>query len=102
MADIDNKVQEEIFDRLERLAKLDAKKYVRLKDAKEMFSMGNHKTREIGEAAKAIRKIDGLVLYNVQVMYDYIENMYSKFTREADSRKTVERRSYYKSQSTRR
>ena len=28
MADIDNKVQEEIFDRLERLAKLDAKKYV--------------------------------------------------------------------------
>ena len=39
--------------------------------------MGNHKTREIGEAAKAIRKIDGLVLYNVQVMYDYIENMYS-------------------------
>lgn len=77
MADIDNKAQEEIFDRLERLAKLDAKKYVRLKDAKEMFSMGNHKTREIGEAAKAIRKIDGLVLYNVQVMYDYIENMYS-------------------------
>lgn len=77
MAAIDERAQEEIFEKLERLAKYDAKKYVRLKDAKDMFSMGNQKTREIGEAANAIRKIDGLVLFNVQVMYDYIENMYS-------------------------
>lgn len=77
MITIDDKMQEEVFEKLEKLAKFDAKKYVRLKDAKNIFSMGNNKTREIAEAAHAIRKVDGLVLFNVQVMYDYIENMYS-------------------------
>lgn len=77
MIAVDEKTQEEVFNKLERLVKFDTKKYVRYSDATVMFSLGRTKLNEIAKAAKAIRKIDYLVLINVQVLYDYIENMYS-------------------------
>lgn len=77
MIGVDEKTQEEVFRKLERLAKYDTKKYARYSDAVVMFSMSRTKLTEVARAAKAIRKIDRLVLINVQVLYDYIENMYS-------------------------
>lgn len=77
MISIDEKTQEEVFSRLERLAKYDTKKYVRYSDAEIMFSMSRTKLIEVAREAKATRKIDRLVLINVQILYDYIEHVYS-------------------------
>lgn len=77
MISVDEKTQEEVFAKLERLAKFDTKKYVRYSDAAIMFSLGRTKLYEIAKAAKSVRKIDHVALINVQVLYDYIENMYS-------------------------
>lgn len=42
-----------------------------------MFSIGRKKLLEIARAAKATRKLDKVLLINVQILYDYIEQMYS-------------------------
>lgn len=77
MIGVDEKTQEEVFNKLEKLAKFDSKKYARYDDASIIFSMSRTKLIEVAKAAKATRKIERLVLINVQVLYDYIENMYS-------------------------
>lgn len=74
---IDEKKQQQVFEKLEKLTMTDAKKYMRLQEAKTVFSIGESKIRKIAEEAGAIRKVDKMVLYNVSVLYDYIEKTYS-------------------------
>lgn len=42
-----------------------------------MFSLGRGKLLELARAAKATRKMDKILLINVQILYDYIEQTYS-------------------------
>ncbi len=77
MIGVDEKTQEAVFERLERLVKFDSKKYVRANEGMVMFSLGRGKLLELARAAKATRKMDKILLINVQILYDYIEQMYS-------------------------
>jgi len=50
-----------------------AKKYVRLKEGAERYSMGLNKFRDLAREAKAIYKVDKLVLINCDLFDKYLE-----------------------------
>lgn len=53
------------------------KRYVRYKEGAELYSMGQHGFMDLAKEAKAVRKINGVCLVNVQVLDQYIEDLYS-------------------------
>ena len=53
-----------------------AKKYVRYNEGAELFSMGLHGFMDLAKEAGAVRKIKGVCLVNVDVINQYIEDMY--------------------------
>lgn len=50
------------------------KKFVRYKEAAEMYSMGLTKIQEIAKDAGAIYKVDKVVLVNTEILDKYIES----------------------------
>lgn len=50
-----------------------AKKYFRLQEAADLFSIGINKTRELAEDAEAVYKVDGMVLINIELFERYLE-----------------------------
>lgn len=49
------------------------KKFVRYKDGAEIYSMGISKFQELAKEAKAIYKINQMVLVNTKILDDYLE-----------------------------
>ena len=56
-----------------KLTKYIAKKYFRLQECAELYSIGMNKTRELAEEAEAIYKVDSLVLVNIELFERYLE-----------------------------
>lgn len=50
-----------------------AKKYFRLQEAADLFSIGVSKTRELAEDAGAVYKVDGMVLVNIELFEAHLE-----------------------------
>ena len=53
------------------------KKYVRYGEGAELFSMGSHAFMDLAKEAGAVRKIKGICLVNVEVLNQYIEDMFA-------------------------
>lgn len=51
------------------------KKYVRYDEGAMLFSMGLHTFQNIAKEAGAVRKMKGVVLVNLDIVYEYIELM---------------------------
>ena len=60
-------------ERLENLVLSGGKKFVSYKEGAELLSIGLHSFEELAKDAKAIYKIKGRVLINIQLVYDYME-----------------------------
>ena len=52
---------------------LQKKRLARIKEAKEMYSIGETKLREIAKNAGAIIRIGGLTLYDLDTIDEYLE-----------------------------
>lgn len=50
------------------------KKFVRYKEGCELYSMGMNKFQQLAKDAKAIYKIDKLVLVNCEILDRYLES----------------------------
>ena len=50
-----------------------AKKFVRYKEGAEKYSLGLTKFQELAKEAKAVYKIDGIVLVNCEIFEKYLE-----------------------------
>ena len=50
-----------------------ARKYVRYKEGAEMYGMGITKFQQLMKEAKAVYKIDGLVLVNCEIFERFLE-----------------------------
>jgi len=55
---------------------LDKKKYVRYTESTEMYSMGLSKFQQIAKDAKAIYKVERLVLVNTVIPDEYLETFH--------------------------
>lgn len=71
------KEQEAIMNKLEELTMTQAKRYLSQRQAQVIFSLGEAKLRQYAEEAGAVRKLGKRVLINAEVLYEYIESMYS-------------------------
>ncbi len=60
-------------ERLENLVLSGGKKFVSYKEGAELLSIGLHSFEELAKDAKAIYKVKGRVLINIQLVYDYLE-----------------------------
>ena len=60
-------------ERLENLVLSGGKKFVSYKEGAELLSLGLHSFEDLAKDAKAIYKIKGRVLINIQLVYDYLE-----------------------------
>ena len=60
-------------ERLEKLVLSGGKKFVSYKEGAELLSLGLHGFEELAKDAKAIYKVKGRVLINIQLVYDYLE-----------------------------
>lgn len=65
--------RKEIED-LEKLVGTGVKKYVRLEEGKKLYSLGTNTFRELAKDAGAIYRIKRVVLYNVQIIDEYLES----------------------------
>ncbi len=54
--------------------KINKKKFVRYKDGAEMYSMSQSKFEELAKDAKAVYKINKLVLVNTEILDEYLES----------------------------
>ena len=61
---------------LERTVNSGTKKYVRYNEGAELFSMGERSFMDLAKEANAVRKIKGVCLVNIDVLCQYIEDMY--------------------------
>lgn len=52
------------------------KKYVRYKEGADLYSLGIHGFQSLAKEAGAVRKINGVCLVNVEILNEYIEEMY--------------------------
>ena len=52
------------------------KKYVRYNEGADLYSMGIHGFTDLAKEAGAVRKINGVCLVNVDILNEYIEEMY--------------------------
>lgn len=57
----------------EKLTRYISKKFFRLQECAELYSIGLNKTRELAEEAEAIYKVDGMVLVNIEIFEKYLE-----------------------------
>lgn len=55
------------------ITKLNAKKFVRYKEGAEKYSMGISKFMELAKEAKAVYKVDKIVLVNCEIFEKYLE-----------------------------
>lgn len=53
-----------------------SKKFVRYKEGANMYSVGISKFQEIAKEAKAIYKINQMVLVNTEILDKYLENFH--------------------------
>ena len=53
---------------------INRKRLVRYKDGAEMYSMGMNKFQDLAKDARAIIKIDRLVLVDLDILYRYLES----------------------------
>lgn len=53
------------------------KKYVRYNEGATLYSMGVHGFMDLAKEAGSVRKIKGVCLVNLEVLNQYIEDMYS-------------------------
>lgn len=53
--------------------KVVSKKYVRIREGAELYSIGINTFRRLAEEAKAVYKIDGIVLVNLEIFEKYLE-----------------------------
>lgn len=60
-------------ERLENLVLSGGKKFVSYKEGAELLSIGLHSFEDLAKDAKAVYKIKGRVLINIQLVYDYLE-----------------------------
>lgn len=61
----------------EELVKSGAKKYVRYEEGAQLLSMGIHAFTELAKEAGAVRRIKGVCIVNMEILNEYIEDMYS-------------------------
>lgn len=61
---------------LEKLVTSGQKKYVRYNEGAELYSMGIHGFMDLAKEAGAVRKVRGVCLVNLDIINEYIENMY--------------------------
>lgn len=61
---------------LEKLVTSGQKKYVRYSEGAELYSMGIHAFTELAREANAVRKVRGVCLVNLDIINEYIEDMY--------------------------
>ena len=52
------------------------KKYVRYNEGADLYSMGIHGFTDLAKEAGAGRKINGVCLVNIDILNEYIEEMY--------------------------
>lgn len=52
------------------------KKYVRYKEGADLYSLGIHGFQALAKEAGAVRKINGVCLVNIEVLNEYIEEMF--------------------------
>lgn len=52
------------------------KKYVRYSEGADLYSMGIHGFTDLAKEAGAVRKINGVCLVNIEILNEYIEEMY--------------------------
>lgn len=64
------------LDALEINVSNGSKKYVRYNEGAELYSMGVHGFMDLAKEAGAVRKIRGVCLVNVEIVNEYIEEMY--------------------------
>lgn len=57
-----------------KLTKYVAKKFFRLQECADLYSIGINKTRELAEEAEATYKVDGMVLINTELFERYLES----------------------------
>ena len=60
-------------ERLENLVLSGGKKFVSYKEGVELLSIGLHSFEDLAKDAKAVYKIKGRVLINIQLVHDYLE-----------------------------
>ena len=53
--------------------KVVSKKYVRIREGAELYSIGINTFRRLAEEAKSVYKIDGIVLVNLEIFEKYLE-----------------------------
>ncbi len=65
------------ISKLELTVTSGVKKYVRYGEGAVLFSMGERSFMDLAKEANAVRKIKGVCLVNIDVINQYIEDMYS-------------------------
>lgn len=55
-------------------AKKTGKKFVRYKEGAEKYSLGLTKFQELAKEARAVYKIDGVVLVNCEIIEEFLES----------------------------
>ncbi|MBR1692581.1 MAG: hypothetical protein IJ711_07380 [Lachnospiraceae bacterium] len=65
--------------RLEKLITDGGKKFVSYKEGAELLSLGLHTFQDLAKDAKAVYKIRGRALVNIQLVYDYMEAFREEF-----------------------
>lgn len=49
------------------------KKYVRIAEGAQLYSMGTHSFRDLAGEAKAIIRVKGIILVNIEILDEYLE-----------------------------
>ena len=60
-------------DDIDELVRNHGKKYLRMDEAKDMYSVGRHTIEKWARAAGAVRKMNGIVLFNREKLDAFIE-----------------------------
>lgn len=58
---------------VKHVKKINKKKFVRYKDGAELYSMSQSKFEELAKDAKAVYKVNKLVLVNTEILDEYLE-----------------------------
>ena len=62
------------IESLKLLVQEGRKKYIRIEEGAELYSVGRNTFRELAKEADAVRKVKGVVLINVKKVDDFIES----------------------------
>lgn len=61
------------IERLEKLITDGGKKFISYKEGAELLSLGLHSFEDLAKDAKAVYKIRGRSMINIQLVYEYME-----------------------------